>query len=134
MAPQQEIFTYLRGQISNAGYAVYDWALPSDDTPYPFVYLGETRQTDDLRYKLARMASVSQDIHIWAADKRQRGTISDMAATIRDICYRTEQTATYKWELTDFSETARTDTTTQTPLYHVIMTATFQMKGRKKGE
>lgn len=47
MDPQQELFTKLLTEIKVLGYDVYDGFLPPDGTPYPFVYLADSQQTDD---------------------------------------------------------------------------------------
>ena len=46
MDPQQELFTALLIAAREQGYDVYDGALPPEDTPYPFVYLADSRQAD----------------------------------------------------------------------------------------
>ena len=46
MDPQQEIFTELLLRIKALGYDVFDGELPPENTPYPFVYLGDMQQTD----------------------------------------------------------------------------------------
>ena len=47
MDPQQELFAALLLALRKQGYDVYDGALPPEDTPYPFLYLGDSRQTDE---------------------------------------------------------------------------------------
>ena len=46
MDPQQELFTALLIAAREQGYDVYDGALPPEDTPYPFVYLADSRQAE----------------------------------------------------------------------------------------
>ena len=65
--PQQEIFTALLVLIIALGYDVYDGFLPPEDTPYPFVYLGDSQQTDTAN-KSAVFGNVHQTIHIWHID------------------------------------------------------------------
>lgn len=48
--PQQELFTKILKDLSALGFDVYDGFLPPEDTPYPFVYLGEVQQ---LKIKIA---------------------------------------------------------------------------------
>ena len=45
--PQQELFSALLVTIKEQGYDVYDGAMPSVNTPYPFVYLADSQQIDD---------------------------------------------------------------------------------------
>ena len=46
MDPQQELFTALLLRLKDLGYDVYDTFLPAEGTPYPFIYLADSRQTD----------------------------------------------------------------------------------------
>ena len=64
MDPQQELFTALLIAAREQGYDVYDGALPPEDTPYPFVYLADSRQAD-AETKDAVIGSVYQTIHVW---------------------------------------------------------------------
>ena len=77
MDPQQELFTKLLTEIKALGYDVYDGFLPPDGTPYPFVYLADSQQTDDAN-KTAVFGNVYQTIHVWHNNPRQRGTVSKM--------------------------------------------------------
>ena len=77
MEPQQELFTTLKLELEALGYDVYDGILPPENTPYPFVYLGDTRQTDDTN-KSAVFGNVYQTIHVWSNNPRNRGTVSEM--------------------------------------------------------
>ena len=45
MDPQQELFIALKKAIEAKGYDVYDSGLPPDNTPYPFVYIGNSIMT-----------------------------------------------------------------------------------------
>lgn len=130
MSPQQEIFTAVRQGLVAAGGDVYDTILPPAETPYPFYYVGNTRQTDDpLTYKNALVASVYQDIHIWHNEPRNRGTVSQMMQVVRGVCYGLETTASYKWQLISFEEQLLEDTTTKTPLLHGVATVGFRLLG-----
>ena len=75
MDPQQELFTALLLALRKQGYDVYDGALPPEDTPYPFVYLGDSRQTDEPNKSLL-FGVVYQTIHVWHDNPKQRGTVS----------------------------------------------------------
>ena len=51
MDSQQELFTALKVQLEKAlkskGINVYDTFLPSEGTPYPYVYIGSSQLVDD---------------------------------------------------------------------------------------
>ena len=69
MDPQQELFTKLLTEIKALGYYVYDGFLPPDGTPYPFVYLADSQQTDDAN-KTAVFGNVYQTIQVWHREER----------------------------------------------------------------
>lgn len=48
MDPQQELFSYLLVELKKL-YPdnVYDTFLPPDNTPYPFIYVGNSQLIDD---------------------------------------------------------------------------------------
>lgn len=74
-----------------SGYDVYDGFLPPDGTPYPFVYLADSQQTDDAN-KTAVFGNVYQTIHVWHNNPRQRGTVSKMLLAIKSACRRLDHT------------------------------------------
>ena len=79
MDPQQELFTMLllklKEKYQDTGIGVYDTLLPPDGTPYPFIYLADSTQ-DDQANKTTVFGAVSQVIHVWHNNQRQRGTLS----------------------------------------------------------
>lgn len=77
MDPQQEIFTELLLRIKALGYDVFDGELPPENTPYPFVYLGDMQQTDR-NTKTEVIGSTFPSIHIWHSSPKKRGTVSKM--------------------------------------------------------
>ena len=86
--PQQELFTAYKLSLEAKGYAVYDGALPPEDTPYPFIYLGDFRQSD-VMYKNAITGKVYPTVHIWHNNTRQRGTVSQMVLDVKEVIYKT---------------------------------------------
>lgn len=82
MDPQQELFTALLIAAREQGYDVYDGALPPEDTPYPFVYLADSRQAD-AETKDAVIGSVYQTIHVWHNSPRKRGAVSEMLGSLK---------------------------------------------------
>ena len=86
---QQELFTAFKLALEAKGYAVYDGALPPENTPYPFIYLGEFRQTDT-ELKNAVTGIVYPMIHVWHNNWNQRGTVSKMLLDIKTVCRTTD--------------------------------------------
>lgn len=124
MDPQQELFTALKLNIEALGYDVYDSGLPPEGTPYPFVYLGDSQQTDR-PLKNATVGSVSQKIHVWHSDPKKRGTVSEMLMNIKVVCRKLDKTANYMWAVSSAIQQIIPDNTTTTPLLHGVLDITF---------
>ena len=118
--PQQELFSRIKVDLEAEGYAVYDGALPPEDTPYPFVYLGDCRQIDDAN-KSAIFGNVYQTIHVWHNNTKQRGTVSQMLLTAKMVCYRIDHTANFAWSCLNVTQQIVPDDTTKTPLLHGVV-------------
>ena len=86
MDPQQELFTAVLVELRKRyPDRVYDTFLPPEGTPYPFVYLADNQQVD-VQNKTAIFGNVSQTIHVWHDNPRQRGTVSQMMLDVKRIC------------------------------------------------
>lgn len=125
MDPQQELFSELLLKMKELGYDVYDTFLPPKGTPYPFIYLADSRQTDTPN-KTAVFGNVSQTIHIWHNNPRQRGTVSKMLLDIKKICYKLEHTENFAWMVRDVNQRILPDNTTKTPLLHGLLEVEFK--------
>jgi hypothetical protein len=118
--PQQELFSKLKKDLEAKGFAVYDGFLPPEGTPYPFVYLGDSQQTDDAN-KSAVFGNVFQTIHVWHNNPRQRGTVSQILLEIKLSCRLIEHTKNFAWDVRDISQQIIPDNTTATPLLHGVL-------------
>ena len=118
---QQELFTAFKLALEAKGYAVYDGALPPENTAYPFIYLGEFRQTDT-ELKNAVTGIVYPMIHVWHSDWTQRGTVSQMLFTIKRVL-RNMHTANFAWLVRNVNTQIVEDNTTKTPLMHGVVQA-----------
>lgn len=125
MDPQQELFTELLTEIKKLGYDVYDGFLPPDGTPYPFVYLADSQQTDDAN-KTAVFGNVCQTIHVWHNNPRQRGTVSKMLLAIKTACRRLDHTENFAWNVRNVNQRILPDTTTKQPLLHGLLEIEFK--------
>lgn len=122
MDAEQEIFIALKLGIEAKGYDVYDGALPPKDTPYPFVYMGEFRQTDK-EHKNARTGIVYPMIHVWHNKTTERGTVSRMLFDIKTVCRKIDRTNNYAWLFRNVSGRILSDNTTKAPLLHGVVEA-----------
>lgn len=125
MDPQQELFSELLLKMKELGYDVYDTFLPPKGTTYPFIYLADSQQTDTPN-KTAVFGNVSQTIHIWHNNPRQRGTVSKMLLDIKKICYKLEHTENFAWMVRDVNQRILSDNTTKTPLLHGLLEVEFK--------
>lgn len=124
MDPQQELFTELLTEIKKSGYGVYDGFLPPDGTPYPFIYLADSQQSDDAN-KTAVFGNVYQTIHVWHNNPRQRGTVSKMLLAIKSACRRLDHTENFAWNVQNVNQRILPDTTTKQPLLHGLLEIEF---------
>lgn len=120
--PQQELFTAYKLGLEAKGYAVYDGTLPPENTPYPFIYLGDFRQSD-LQYKNAVTGFVYPKIHIWHDNPGQRGTVSAMLLDVKRVIYQTAKTKGFSWLVQSVDAQIIPDNTTKTPLLHGVVDA-----------
>ena len=125
MDPKQELFTELLLRLKEKGYDVYDTFLPPEGTPYPFIYLADSQQTDDSN-KTAIFGNVYQTINVWHNNPRQRGTVSGILLDIKEICYRLEHTANFAWMVQNMNQRILPDNTTKTPLLHGLLEVEFK--------
>ena len=123
MDVQQAVFTQLKVDIESLGYDVYDGELPSEGTPYPFVYLGNNNQSDNST-KAGNIGTVLQMIHVWHNDVKKRGTVSAMLADIKDVCRELERK--YPVILSGMTQDILPDNTTTQPLLHGVLTVNFK--------
>ena len=125
MDPQQEFFTELLLKLNDLRYDVYDTFLPPEGTPYPFIFIADSQQTDT-QTKSAVMGNVYQTIHVWHNNPRRRGTVSQMLLDIKKICYKLEHTENYAWMIRNINQRIVPDNTTKTPLLHGLLEVEFK--------
>ena len=95
MDPQQELFSALLLELKKQyPDGVYDTFLPPEGTPYPFIYLADS-DLNDRANKTAVFGTVSQTIHVWHDNPRQRGTVSQMLLQIKQVCRHLEHTGNF---------------------------------------
>lgn len=131
MMPEQEIYTWLLVQLRALGADVYEYQLPSDSASYPFIFL-DGGQTIDTPYGRETLANVSISAHIWHDDLTKRGRFSGLMGDVVRTAYRLYDTKSYYWVLDNVEQTVLTDTSTNQPLLHGVVTFRFKMIGGKK--
>lgn len=138
MDPQQELFTYLLLKLREefGEGMVYDTVLPPEETPYPFVYLGNVTFSESQRTKTPVLnQTVSVMLHVWHDNPKKRGTVSDMLMRMKLICHAIVNTGTYTWRCVQIdSGKILPDNTTKTPLIHGVFTVDFELTGNVDNE
>lgn len=119
------MFTELLLQLKKKGYDVHDTFLPPEDTPYPFIFLADSQQTDTPN-KSAVFGNVYQTIHVWHNNPKQRGTVSGILLDIKKICYRLEHTENFGWMVRNINQRILPDNTTKAPLLHGLLEVEFK--------
>lgn len=122
--PQQELFSKIKKEIESKGYDVYDGMLPPENTPYPFVYLGDMQQVD-VSTKSQINGRVTQTIHVWHNNPKQRGTVSQMLLNIKKTCRMIKQTESFSWTVRNINQNIFPDNTTKSPLMHGVLDIEF---------
>lgn len=131
--PQQELFTEVRKRCKEIA-DTYDTVLPPEGTAYPFIYIGQMRTTEDMRFKQESLADVYIDIHVWHSSPRQRGATSNIMAQVINACFTLRQTAHCSWQYRGAEAQLVTDTSTASPLMHGIVTVQFKLLGGSKND
>lgn len=133
MDAQQEIFTslliMLKKVFEDDGIKVYDTFLPPLDVPYPFIYLADSQLTDDYSNKQMVFGTVNQTIKVWIDNPKQRGTLSDILADIKNVCRGMSHTKNYAWMVSNINQRILADDSTGVPLMQGILEIDFKMIG-----
>lgn len=128
MDPQQELFSAilvaLKNKYKGTGIGVYDTFLPPKGTPYPFIYLVNTRQVDR-QSKSGAIGTVYQSIHVWHDNPRRRGDVSQIMLDIKEACRCLEKTTNFGWVLVNVDQQILPDDTTKQPLLHGVLELGF---------
>lgn len=135
MEAQQELFTalltQLRAKYKGTGIGVYDTFLPSEDTPYPFIYLADSQLVDDYGNKSMILGTVSQTIKLWHDNPKKRGTFSAILTEIKALSRAITHTDNYSFTVNNIDQRILTDDSTGTPLMYGILEIDFKITGGK---
>lgn len=125
MDPQQELFIEIREKLIEHGYDVFDAGLPPENTPYPFIHLGETYAADDAN-KSAVFGNITQTINVWHNDPLKRGTMSVMMLDIKNICRALDHTSNFAWRVVSMEQNMLDDNSTGSTLLHGVLSVEFK--------
>ncbi|MPM75509.1 hypothetical protein SDC9_122502 [bioreactor metagenome] len=102
---------------------VFDY-LPTDGTPYPFVFVGE-QLSNDQRNKSAVFGTVTQTVHVYHNDYKKRGTTTSMVDNIKTEVRNLKATPHFHVDVRNINGQVLPDNSTATPLLHGIIEIEF---------
>lgn len=136
MDAQQELFSALlvalKAKYKDTGIGVFDTFLPPDDTPYPFIYIGDNQFVDDYGNKSFIGGHVFQTVHVWHNNPKKRGTQSKIMMEVKEVARNIHDTKNFHWQIKNINQQIIPDTTTSTPLLHGVLDLEFEITGGKQ--
>lgn len=133
MDSQQELFTALKVQLEKAlkskGVNVYDTFLPSEGTPYPYVYIGNSQLVDDYGNKTMILGSITQVVDVWHNNLRKRGELSEIMMIVKNVARQINRTNNFAFQIKDINQRILPDTSTSEPLMHGVLELDFRITG-----
>lgn len=122
--PQQELFSYVKVELEKK-HSVYDSVLPPEGTLYPFIYLGDFTQNDNIN-KSSVFGVVRPTIHVYSNNVRKRGDLSKILLYVKEVLYRIDRTNNFSWSVKNVNQRILPDNTTKTPLLHGLIEAELE--------
>lgn len=133
MDSQQELFSALlvklKKEFESKGVNVYDTFLPSEGTPYPYVYIGNSQLVDDYGNKTMILGSITQVVDVWHNNPRKRGELSEIMMIVKNVARQINRTNNFAFQIKDINQRILPDTSTSEPLMHGVLELDFRITG-----
>ena len=133
MDSQQELFSALlvklKKELESEGVNVYDTFLPSEGTPYPYVYIGNSQLVDDYGNKTMILGSITQVVDVWHNNPRKRGELSEIMMIVKNVARQINRTNNFAFQIKDINQRILPDTSTSEPLMHGVLELDFRITG-----
>lgn len=133
MDSQQELFSALlvklKKELESKGVGVYDTFLPSEGTPYPYVYIGNSQLVDDYGNKTMILGSITQVVDVWHNNPRKRGELSEIMMIVKNVARQINRTNNFAFQIKDINQRILPDTSTSEPLMHGVLELDFRITG-----
>ena len=133
MDSQQELFIALKVQLEKAlkskDVSVYDTFLPSEGTPYPYVYIGSSQLVDDYGNKTMILGTITQVVDVWHNNPRKRGELSEIMMIVKNVARQINRTNNFAFQIKDINQRILPDTSTSEPLMHGVLELDFRITG-----
>nr|DAU39594.1 MAG TPA: hypothetical protein [Caudoviricetes sp.] len=128
--PGQIAFCRVRKIIEDmfGKFSIYDTVLPEVGTSYPFFYIGESFQSDEL-LKNSVVGTINLTVHYWSDKVRARGTAVEDMRKFKSALYESEDENTQNDETKIHFLRANSrilaDNSTAVPLLHGVIELYF---------
>lgn len=136
MDSQQELFSALlvklKKELESKGVNVYDTFLPSEGTPYPYVYIGNSQLVDDYGNKTMILGNVTQVVDVWHNNPRKRGELSEIMMIVKNVARQINRTNNFAFQIKDINQRILSDSSTGAPLMHGVLELDFKITGGRK--
>lgn len=133
MDSQQELFSALlvklKKELESKGVGVYDTFLPGEETPYPYVYVGNSQLVDDYGNKTMILGSITQVVDVWHNNPRKRGDLSEIMMIVKNVARQINRTNNFAFQIKDINQRILPDTSTSEPLMHGVLELDFRITG-----
>lgn len=118
--PDQELYDEVYKICQALEYNVFNY-LPPDNTPYPFVYVGESQELPQAT-KSVLVGTVQLNIHIYGLHTKRK-QVSDMKGAILWELRKLRQSKNFNWKISNNQTQPQMlqDTTTNTALWHCVI-------------
>lgn len=123
--PDQELYDEVYKICASLGYAVYPH-LPPENTPYPFVYIGESQELPQAT-KNVLVGRVQLSVHIYGLSTKRK-QVSDMKGAILHEARKLRSSKNFNWKIANNQTQPQmlSDKTTNTPLWHAVIPLEMQ--------
>lgn len=128
MTPNHAIFRHVFAESLKITDKTFDY-LPDAETQYPFVYIGENANTDEINFDL--FGNVSQTVHIYAV-RTQRAELDEISSQLLNALRTTRTTLEYAINFQSCNQQDAPDNTDVQPLIHRVLDISFNYN--KKGD
>ena len=121
MTPNHAIFRHVFGQALKVTDRTFDY-LPDVGTQYPFIYVGESSNTDETNFDL--FGNATQTVHIYAT-RTQRAELDNLTSALLNALRGSRGTYEYAINFVSCNQQDAPDNTDVQPLIHRVLDISF---------
>ncbi len=121
MTPNHAIFRYVFAESQKVTDRTFDY-LPDAGTQYPFIYVGESSNTDETNFDL--FGNASQTVHIYAT-RTQRAELDNLTSLLLNALRGSRGAYDYAINFVSCNQQDAPDNTDVQPLIHRVLDISF---------